>query len=269
MGKIYVIANRKGGCAKTTTTGAMASGLTRAGYKVLVIDMDPQGNISDWANVDTEGKYTIYEVLKQEATAEEAIVHAKWYDIIPADDLLTSIESEIAGVPGKEARLKEMLEPVKDNYDFIIIDTPPALGYLTIASFTATDGGVIITSDTSSFATKGMSKLVETLNSVKKYFNPEAKVIGILMTRVNPQTRAFKTMAEITAEFGKLFDAQGYDTFIRQTVLVMQSQMAAMDLFENIRACPAKEDYANFLCEFLEKEGYPKPDKSVFGLGEN
>ena len=256
MAKTYVVANRKGGCSKTTTVGALASGLTRKGYKVLVIDMDPQGNISDWANVDTDDERTIYQVLRLEIPAAEAIKHAKYYDIIPADENLSAIEADLERAPGREHRLKEVLEQVKDEYDFILVDTPPNLGYISICSFAAADGGIIITSDASAFASKGMSRLVEQINLAKKYYNKDARVAGILLTRVNPQTNVFQTMRELTRQFGQYFDAPVYGTFIRQTTVVMNAQMTATDLFDMVKINAAAQDYRDFIEEFLTREGY-------------
>ena len=260
MGKVYAVANRKGGCSKTTTVGALASGLTRCGYKTLVVDTDPQGNISDWAMIDTNGENTLREVILRECTTKEAIKHTPHYDIIPADDDLTSAESELDRTPGKEFRLKEALDEVRDEYDFIIIDTPPQLGYLTLIAFAAADGGIIITSDASSFATKGMSKLVETLDNVKRYLNNDIRVIGILFTRINPQTIVFKTMQEITRQFGEIFDAPIYETRIRQSTAVMNAQLSGVDIFDVARINPATTDYKEFVAEFLVREGFDRPD---------
>ena len=260
MGKTYVIANRKGGCSKTTTAGALASGLTRKGYKVLVIDMDPQGNISDWANVSTEDERTIYQVLRREIETKDAIKQAKHYDIIAADETLAAIEADLANTAGREFRLKECLEDVKDAYDFILVDTPPNLGYLSIVSFAAADGGIIITSDASAFASKGMNRLVEQINLAKNYYNKEARVAGILLTRVNPQTNVFQVMRELTRQFGEYFDAPVYDTFIRQTTVVMNAQMTATDLFDMMKINAAAQDYKAFIDEFLAREGYATED---------
>ena len=263
MGKTYVVANRKGGCSKTTTVGALGSGLSRLGYKVLVIDMDPQGNISDWAGIDTEEMPTIYQVLRREVSTTSAIQKAKYYDIIPADESLSSIEADLQNTPGKELRLKECLDEVRDGYDFILVDTPPNLGYLSVCSFAAADGGIIVTSDASAFASKGMSRLVDHIELAKKYYNREARVAGILLTRVNPQTNVFQTMRELTKQFGEFFDAPVYDTFIRQTTVVMNAQMTATDLYDMMKINAAAQDYKAFVDEFLVKEGYKEADETA------
>ena len=268
MGKTYVVANRKGGCSKTTTVGALASGLNKGGYKVLVVDMDPQGNITDWAGVDTDGENTVYEVLRREASAAEAIVRTDHYDILPADDALTSIEADLQTTPGKEYRLKEVLATVKDGYDFILVDTPPNLGYLSVCSFAAADGGIIITSDASAFASKGMNKLVEQIELAKQYYNKDVRIAGILLTRVNPQTNVFRTIQALTKQFGEIFNAPVYETYVSQSTVVMNAQMTATDLYEMPKLNAATNDYKHFVNEFLMKEGYEPIDPDVLGIVE-
>jgi|GEM_PF-86415 chromosome partitioning protein len=255
MGKIYAIANRKGGVSKTTSCGALASATKRYGFKVLVCDLDPQGNITQWCGFDAADSNTTYEVIMQKCSAKEAIVDVGRYDLLPADSTLVRAESELMNVQGREFRLKEALDEVKEEYDLIFIDTPPNLGFLTIASFVAADGGVIVTSDTSLFATKGMGDLSKTLNDTAKYGNPNARVIGILLTRFNPRLKAMKTMREVTARFSEFFDAPVYDTFIRQSVGIMEAQIESKDLYDLPKLNVAIQDYAEFTKEFLIKEG--------------
>lgn len=258
MGRIYAIANRKGGCSKTTTCGALASACNRFGFNVLVVDMDPQGNITQWAGFDASDSNTTYEVVMQKCEIEKAIVKTDHYDLLPADSTLSRAESELMHTQGREFRLKEALERVKDEYDLVIIDTPPNLGFLTITSFVAADSGVIVTSDTSLFATKGMRDLAVTLEDTAKYGNPNARVIGILLTRFNPRLKAMKTMREVTDRFSEYFDAPVYDTFIRQSVGVMEAQMESKDLFDLPKLNSAMSDYVDFAKEFLKKEGLAK-----------
>ena len=255
MGNIYAIANRKGGCSKTTTCGALASACTRFGFKVLVVDVDPQGNITQWAGFDASGSNTTYEVVMKKCSVREAIVQTPNYDLLPADSTLSRAESELMNTQGREFRLKEALSEIKDEYDLVIIDTPPNLGFLTIASFVAADSGVIVTTDTSVFATKGMQELADTLKDTAMYGNPNARVIGILLTRFNPRLKAMKTMREVTERFGEYFDAPVYDTFIRQSVGVMEAQMESRDIFDLPKLNSAMSDYAEFAKEFLKREG--------------
>ena len=137
---IIAVANQKGGVGKTTTAQALAAGLVGKGYKVLGIDLDPQGNFSTACGVESYNVPTIYEVMKRAATIQEAMQHTKGdYDLVPANIMLAGAEQELSQT-GKEHRLKEAVAPVAGDYDFIVIDTPPSLGVLTVNAFTcATD----------------------------------------------------------------------------------------------------------------------------------
>jgi chromosome partitioning protein len=256
MAKIYAIANRKGGCSKTTTCGALASASQRMGLRTLVVDADPQGNITQWSGFDASDTYTTYEVMSLKCKTKDAIVKRPHYDLLPADKQLNNIEADLQNTQGREYRLKEALEEVADDYDVVYIDTPPNLGFLTINSFVAANSGVIVTSDTSVFATKGMADLAEILKGTEKYSNPDAKVIGILLTKFNPRLNAMKTMREVTNKFGEYFDAPIYSTFIRQSVGVMEAQMESTDLFDLPQKNVAASDYAAFAKEFLESQGF-------------
>lgn len=260
MVKIYAIANRKGGCSKTTTCGALASASQRMGLRVLVVDTDPQGNITQWSGFDTTDENTTYEVMSRRCDASEAIVQRPHYDLLPADKQLNSIEADLQNTQGREYRLKEALEDIEEQYDVIYIDTPPNLGFLTINAFVASNSGVIVTSDTSVFATKGMADLAEILQGTEKYSNPNAHVIGILLTKFNPRLNAMKTMREVTAKFSEYFDAPVYQTFIRQSVGVMEAQMESTDLFD-LPQNVASSDYANFAKEFLASQGFQLEEK--------
>lgn len=254
MGKTYSVANRKGGCSKTTTVGALASGLNELGCKVLVVDMDPQGNISDWAGFNTDGQNTTYEVITNRCEASEAIYETKHYDLMPADNDLFASETELANAIDRYEHMRDALKSVKDDYNFILIDTPPNLSTLSINAFVASDGGIIVTTDTGAFSTKGMNDLAETLAMVSKKLNPQAKVIGILLTRFNPRFNAMKVMREVTEKFSAYFEAPVYDTFIRQSVAVMECQMESVDLFDAPKQSAAIADYRAFVAEFLHNE---------------
>lgn len=249
--KIIAIANQKGGVAKTTTAAAFASGLKLRGYSVLAIDLDPQGNLSDSSTADNNSKPTIYDVLKGDKSASEAIQHLDIYDIIPANILLSGAEQEISQI-GKEQRLKEALETVKGNYDFIIVDTPPALGLLTINAFTAAQE-VLIPTTAGIFAASGITQLYDTIRNVKKYCNPNVEIIGVLLTKYNPRTNNSKDMKNLTEKLAEYINAPLYQTYIRQSVIVEEAQTRKVDLFSYRKDSTVVQDYDSFINEYLEE----------------
>lgn len=247
--KIISIANQKGGVAKTTTAAAFASGLKLRGYSVLAIDLDPQGNLSDSSAADNSSKPTIYDVLKGDRAASEAIQQLEIYDIIPANILLSGAEQEISQI-GKEQRLKEALETIKGDYDFIIVDTPPALGLLTINAFTAAQE-VLIPTTAGIFAASGITQLYDTIRNVKKYCNQNVEIIGVLLTKYNPRTNNSKDMKNLTEKLAEYINAPLYQTYIRQSVIVEEAQTRKVDLFSYRKDSTVVKDYDSFINEYL------------------
>jgi len=250
MTKIIAIANQKGGVAKTTTTGALAAGLKKKGYRVLAVDVDPQGNLSDSAGADNEQKATIYDLLKGDISAEEVIQHLEVFDIIPANIMLAGAEQEFSQI-GKEQRLKERLLPIADQYDYIIIDTPPALGVLTINAFTLADE-IIIPTTAGIFAATGIKQLYDTIINVRKYCNDKVKIAGILLTKYNARANNNKDMKELTEQLGKYMNAPLYETYIRSSIVVEEAQVRKEDLFSYKGNSTVAEDYAAFVDEYLK-----------------
>lgn len=250
MAKVIAIANQKGGVAKTTTSAAMAAGLKNRGYRVLAVDADPQGNLSDSCGADNEQKETIYELLKGETSADKAIQQLDVFDIIPANIMLAGAEQELSQI-GKEQRLKERLNPIMDKYDYIIIDTPPALGILTINAFTVADE-VIIPTTAGIFAATGITQLYDTIQNVRKYCNEKVKIAGILLTKFNPRSNNNKDMKDLTEQLADYMEAPMYKTFIRISVVVEEAQARKVDLFTYKNNSTVGEDYNAFIDEFLK-----------------
>ena len=142
MSKTLVITNQKGGVGKTTTASAVVSGLADLGYKILAVDLDPQGNLGFCLGAEIDNSPTVYEMMKGSITAEKVIQHCGGIDVMPSNILLSGAELEFTNI-GREYLLKKALDPVKDSYDFIVVDTPPALNILTVNAYTATDKLVI------------------------------------------------------------------------------------------------------------------------------
>ena len=249
--QVIAIANQKGGVGKTTTSQALCAGLAYKGYKVLGVDLDPQGNFSTACGAENYNIPTIYELMKGEVSIVETIQNMKsGFDVIPSNIMLAGAEQELSQT-GKEHRLKEAIMPVLDNYDFIIIDTPPSLGVLTVNAFTfATD--ILIPTTAGIFATTGISQLNNTVKSVQKYCNPNVKIKGILFTRFNPRANISKQIKELTAQLGEYISAPIYKTYIRSAVVVEEAQANKTDIFDYSDKSTVSEDYKAFIEEFLK-----------------
>lgn len=250
MTRIIAISNQKGGVAKTTTTQVIAAVLTQRGYKVLAVDFDPQGNLSDSVGAKTEDENTIYELIKGDATAEETIQHLKPFDILPADIVLASADQTLAQT-GKEHKLKEALDPVKDQYDFIIIDTPPSLGILTVNAFTCADE-IIIPTTAGKFAVKGIKELHNTVRNVQKYCNSELKIRGIIFTKFDPRTNTSKDMRILVQKLSEALNTPLFTTFIRNRVAVEDAQTRSQNILAFKGCEDVAQDYSTFIDEYLK-----------------
>ena len=248
---IVAVANQKGGVGKTTTAQALAAGLAERKYRVLGIDLDPQGNFSTACGAENYNVLTVYEVMKRGADIREAIQHMKGgYDVVPANIMLAGAEQELSQT-GKEHRLKEAVSVVAGEYDFIVIDTPPSLGVLTVNAFTcATD--ILIPTTAGIFATAGISQLSETVSSVQKYCNPGVKIRGILFTRFNPRANISRQIKELTEQLSEYISAPIYQTYIRAGVVVEEAQANKADIFNYAGKSTVAEDYRTFIEEFLK-----------------
>lgn len=247
--RVIAVSNQKGGVGKTTTSNAMLAGLANAGYKVLGIDLDPQGNLSDSCGADMYNRPNVYELMKYKAAPEDVIQHIDGYDIIPSNIMLASAEQELSQT-GKEHRLEETVSPVMGQYDYIIIDTPPSLGVLTVNAITfATD--IIIPTTAGIFAANGIQQLFNTVKNIQKYCNPNVKITGILLTRFNPRTNISKQIKELTEQLGQHISAPIFSTYIRNSIAVEEAQANKKDIFAYSDKSTVAEDYRTFIEEFL------------------
>lgn len=248
---IVAIANQKGGVGKTTTTHALIAGLAGKGYRVLGVDLDPQGNLSDACGAENYNTVTVYELMRQDADIEKVIQHMEsGYDIIPANIMLAGAEQELS-YTGKEHRLKEALEPVFNWYDFILIDTPPSLGILTVNAFTAASD-VVVPTTAGIFAATGIYQLNSTIKSVQKYCNPRVKITGILFTKFDSRIKISRQVKELTNQIGEYISAPIYETYIRSSVAVEEAQANHEDIFSYSKRATVSRDYREFVEEFLK-----------------
>ncbi|MEG0614711.1 MAG: AAA family ATPase [Oscillospiraceae bacterium] len=199
MSIVIAVTNQKGGVGKTSTVSALSGVFTQMGKDVLAIDLDPQGNLTFSLGANDE-HITIHDVLTGEVSIKDAIQHTKNCDVIAANILLSGSELELTTI-GREYILKERLEPVLQKYDYILIDTPPALSILTINAYTAADD-LIIPMTPEILSLQGIAQLKDTIFAVKKYYNKSLSLRGILLTKYNPRillTKEVEEMAEIVA----------------------------------------------------------------------
>ena len=190
MGRTIVIANQKGGVGKTTTAINLSASLAEAEKKVLVIDIDPQGNTTSGFGIEKdEQENTIYELLLGECEIEECMIVTEFDDltIIPSNVNLAAAEIELVGIEEKEYILKKALDKVRDKYDFIIIDCPPSLSMLTINAMCAADT-VLVPIQCEYYALEGLTQLIHTINLVKERLNPELEMEGVVFTMYDART---------------------------------------------------------------------------------
>ncbi len=221
MAKIIAITNQKGGVGKTTTAGAIIAGLSQLGKKILCIDLDPQGSLGFSFGVNIEECITIHEVLKGKATVEESIQHLEYCDIIPSNILLSSAELDFNRA-GREFLLKNAIQGIVDRYDYVIIDTPPALNILTINAY-AVSTSLLIPMIPDILSLLGISQLKETIDTVVKYYNPNLSVMGILLTKYNTRTRLAREVKEMAEQIATQLNTKVIDVCIRNSVAVAES----------------------------------------------
>lgn len=251
--KIIALANQKGGCGKTTTASTLAVGLCNRGYKVLAVDCDPQCNFSTVSGLEmSENQLTLYDVLNQEATIQESKINLPdGLDIIQGDLMLCEADRKFIKT-GSEFILKETLKQIT-NYDFVVIDTAPSLGILTVNALVATDF-LIIPMTPDYFSLQGLEQLKNNIQSVKKYRNPKLKISGLLLTRCD-RTSLTGMMKEDITTAAESMGTKVFNSTIRQGVAIRESQFLKSNIFKESPRAAVTQEYNNFIDEFLESEG--------------
>lgn len=257
--KTIVVINQKGGVGKSTTAGAIGAGFKNRGERVLFLDLDAQGNLSDTfgasaSDIDFCQHLTRRsETGKREALTQSCIYESPLGDLIPASPSLASADISINGV-GKENRLKELLQPVQGHYDRVIIDTPPALGILTVNALTAADGAVI-PAMADPYSLQGIAQLYDTFQAIKEYCNPDLKILGIVLTRYNPRAILNREVADMMQESAEMMGTKVFETYIRECVALREAQATRQDIFSYAPKCNASQDYNRLLEELIIQVG--------------
>ena len=247
---VYAVINQKGGVGKSTTAAALWAGLNKKGFKALAIDLDAQANLSYTAGADTAHK-TALSLLTGEAPAGETIQHTRTGDIIAASKSLAGADAFITDT-GKEYRLKESLEGIASSYDYVIIDTPPALGILTINALTACNS-VIIPAQADIFSLQGIEQLYQTMQPVKKYCNPDLTIEGILLTRYNSRTALTRDITNYVKQLADKLNTCVFGTTIREGIAVKEAQLTQQPLFDYAPKANVTEDYRAFIDELIKR----------------
>ncbi len=245
MSKIITVTNQKGGVGKTTTSNALISGLSKMGYKVLGIDLDPQGNLGFSLGLDIENGVTIYDVFKGNVSAKDAIRSTSSGDVISSNILLSTAELEF-NKPGREFLLKDSIKEIKDKYDYIIIDTPPALNILTVNAY-VTANYLIIPMVPEILSLLGVSQLKETIDSVTRFYNPSLYVLGILLNKYNKRVNLTREVEEMANAIAKQLGTKVIDVKIRNSISLAEAPAHGEGIFAYAPRSNAAADFNNLL----------------------
>ena len=247
MSKVISISNHKGGVGKTTSALNIGAGLNKLGKKVLLIDLDPQANLSQSLGI-IEHEKNIYGAIRGEYKLQPINI-IKGLDLIPSTLDLSGAEVELSGEAGREYILKELIDPIKKQYDYVIIDSPPSLGLLTINSFTASDE-VLIPLQAQYLAIQGLTKLVEVIDKIKKRLNKSLKVGGVFITQYdNRQVLNRDVVTTIKSHFKN----EVFKTKIRDNVALAEAPTQGVDIFRYQPKSKGAEDYLALCREIVKK----------------
>ncbi len=252
MGKIIAFSNQKGGVGKTTTCVNLSAYLAAMGQKILIVDLDPQGNATSGIGIDKHNKpKTIYNVVDGDAQIEEVILHTylENLDIIPSTVDLAGIEIGIVQKPAREKILKNILSKIQDNYDFILIDCPPSLGLLTVNALTAADT-ILIPIQCEFYALEGLSQLMNTIRLVKHHLNNSLDVEGVVLTMMDGRSNL---IAQVGSEILKFFGKKVFETSIPRSIRLAEAPSHGQAILTYDFNSKGANAYLLFAEEFLTR----------------
>lgn len=252
MGKVIAITNQKGGIGKTTTATSLAGILNERGYKTLLIDTDKQCNSTDTFRAKVEDTPTLYDVLLNESnpvTLADAIQHTEIGDVVASDQLLSEADSKLSqkGISGY-TKLKNALKSVED-YDYVIIDTPPAVDTILRNVLIAADE-VIIPMTVGRYSFQGINDLADTINDAKA-LNPDLKIAGVLLVNMNERTNVAQDAKDALEIVSKTLNTRVFNSIVRSSVKVPEAQSERLTLVKYARSCSTERDYEDFVEEYL------------------
>ena len=261
MSKIVSIANQKGGVGKTTTAVNLSTIIAKKGKKVLLIDADPQGNATSGLGVEKDVELSTYDILVNDTTFEETLMPTtvKGLTICPSNISLAGAEVELVSMMSREQRLKEKLEEIKDDYDYIFIDCPPSLGLITLNAFTASNS-VLIPVQCEYCALEGLGQLINTINLVKKHLNKEIEIEGALLTMYDIRTNLSN---QVVKEVKKYFDEKVYKTVIPRNVRLSEAPSYGMPITVYDPRSKGAKSYIKFAKEFIKNNEEEKTAKHM------
>ena len=261
MGKIIALANQKGGVGKTTSSINLAASLAVLEYRTLLVDADPQANSTSGIGFDPRSiKSSIYECIINEINPSEAIISTDtpFLDLLPAHIDLVGAEIEMINMPDREFKMKAVLEKIKDNYDFIIIDCSPSLGLITINSLTAADS-VIIPVQCEYFALEGLGKLLNTIKIVQSRLNPPLQLEGILLTMYDVRLRLSNQVVE---EVKTHFEELVFETIIQRNTRLSEAPSYGISVIMHDASSKGAINYLNLAREIIKKNGMASKEEA-------
>jgi chromosome partitioning protein len=267
--RVIAVANNKGGTGKTTTAVNLSSGLAfQKGYRVLLIDLDPQGNASMSLGVDIESlRYSIKDLLTGKMTDFRYLAwdKGKQLQVLPANSSLKDIEAELLGSVDGRLRLKSRIGSVLDEFDFVLIDTPPTTGVFTQAALVASDE-ILIPVDVGYFSLQGIRQLLEEIEKIREHFNPDLRISGILLTKFDSRTSLSK---QVDQTLRKSFKDKAFKTVIRVNVDLVRAQIDRKSIFAYDPTSAGAEDYQHLIDELLGNVVmFPKRRRAAGGTFE-